>query len=238
MTAVSDPTPLMQKQKPHSWWWLYGSLILFMAAVAAFNIFQPILVLPRITLSPGYAFTNQIGGVVTSEDYRGQMVLYSVSHTACAADCPQNLTQIKALRDALAQALPADLAVSLATISVNPEIDTPAVMAQALDRVGVDDAENGRIPWVFLTGDPVRTKFVIGGGFGVYYDNKDGVVQFDPAYFLVDGWGIIRAEYRTPAPDIDILVRDIGLVAEEVNNSEGAARVAYEAAHLFSCYPK
>ncbi|MCS7040866.1 MAG: hypothetical protein NZP34_14765, partial [Caldilineales bacterium] len=60
----------------------------------------------------------------------------------------------------------------------------------------------------------------------------------DPVYILVDGWGIIRREYRyrTLTPDVDRIVRHIGVLAEEVRNSRGAARLAYEAAHLFLCY--
>ena len=49
---------------------------------------------------------------------------------------------------------------------------------------------------------------------------------------------MMRAEYRTDAPDIDIILRDMGLLAAEVDNSEGIYRFAYEAAHLFSCYPR
>ena len=64
------------------------------------------------------------------------------------------------------------------------------------------------------------------------------------------GWGIIRAEYRqyesterlslsegTTDIDPDVILRDIGLIVEEVRNSKGVASAAYEAAHLFACYP-
>jgi protein SCO1/2 len=50
--------------------------------------------------------------------------------------------------------------------------------------------------------------------------------------------GIIRAEYRTPEIDPAILLRDIHFVAEEARRSTGAAKLAYEAAHLFMCYPR
>ncbi|MFZ1400238.1 MAG: hypothetical protein WAS33_25265, partial [Candidatus Promineifilaceae bacterium] len=84
-----------------------------------------------------------------------------------------------------------------------------------------------------------QLKSVIGGGFGVFYDvREDGRFKLDPAFFLVDGSGVIRAEYRTEEPDIDIIMRDFGLLAAEVDHSEGIYRFAYEAAHLFSCYPR
>ena len=95
-----------------------------------------------------------------------------------------------------------------------------------------------RSTWHFATGEPTRLKNVIGGGFGADYNREeDGNFKFAPMFVLVDGWGIIRAKYRTGAPDLAIIERDINMIVEEANNSEGASRVAYEAAHLFLCYP-
>jgi protein SCO1/2 len=122
----------------------------------------------------------------------------------------------------------------LVTISFDPAHDTPEVLRAYAQAVGADPAR-----WRFATGDPARLKHIIGGGFEVYYaPNDDGSYTFDPAFVLVDGWGIIRAEYhyRTLVPDTERMLRHIGVIAEEVRNSKGAARVAYEAAHLFLCY--
>ena len=56
---------------------------------------------------------------------------------------------------------------------------------------------------------------------------------------LVDGWGVVRGEYRyqTLASDVDKLLHHIDILGEELRNSHGAASVAYEAAHFFLCYP-
>ena len=63
-------------------------------------------------------------------------------------------------------------------------------------------------------------------------------IPIDPVFALVDGWGVLRAVYRTATPDVEILKRDLRLVVQEVQNSTGVNRYAYEAAHLFLCYPK
>jgi hypothetical protein len=101
--------------------------------------------------------------------------------------------------------------------------------------VGADPAV-----WRFATlADPTLMKYVIGGGFEAYYEaNEDGSFRFDPAFILVDGWGIIRGEYRyqTRSPDSERILRHLGVLAEEVINSQGANKVAYEAAHYFLCY--
>ena len=60
-----------------------------------------------------------------------------------------------------------------------------------------------------------------------------------PSYAIVDGWGMIRGEYRyqTLADDADKLVRHIDVLGGELRNSGGIASFAYEAAHVFQCYP-
>ena len=94
--------------------------------------------------------------------------------------------------------------------------------------------------WIFATTtDPIKLKAIIGGSFEAYYNqNEDGSFTFDPKFVLVDGWGMIRGEYRyqTMSPDADRILRHIGVMAEEVINSQGAASLAYEAAHYFLCY--
>jgi protein SCO1/2 len=93
--------------------------------------------------------------------------------------------------------------------------------------------------WRLLTGDADQLKNVIGAGFNTYYgEDASGNLVVDPVFVLVDGWGIVRATYRTAAPDVDLLKRDLGLIVKEIENSTGVSRYAYEAAHLFMCYPR
>ena len=75
----------------------------------------------------------------------------------------------------------------------------------------------------------------------MYYEKLIGpantAVRFDPRYVLVDGAGIVRAEYHSAQLDTARVMSDINILIDEVHNSQGAARLAYEAAHLFRCYP-
>lgn len=203
-------------------------------AVVAFTVFQPIQVLPRISLAPGFAFTDQNGDRLTSEDLRGHLALYTFTYTRCAAPCPQPSVTLAALQPALAAVDMGDLPLDYVVISFDPEYDTPVQLAAHAQTIGADTDQ-----WHFVTGAPNQLKNVIGGGFGVYF-NQDATSDFtfDPVFALVDGWGILRAVYRTPSPDPDILARDVRLIVQETRNSEGINRYAYEAAHLFSCYPR
>lgn len=213
---------------------LLGGLIV---SVLAFSVFKPLKVLPRVSLAPGFVFTNQTGVHKTSDDYRGQLTIYNFTHTHCGVGCPQTSPSMQALRVKLDQS-PAAVPYALVTISVDPERDTPDVLKAYAAQFGADQANS--VTWDWLTGDVQRTKYVVGGGFSVFYDDQPGTadtVTFDPRYVLVDGAGLIRAEYRTADLDVDRVMRDIGILVDEVQNSQGAARLAYEAAHLFRCYP-
>lgn len=215
-------------------WLFYGVLLLFLAGVVAFATLRPILVLPRITLAPGFALTDQDGSRLTNEDMRGKLVLYNLTYTDCAEPCPPTSTVMQEVAARLPELENGTVPVELVTISIDPQRDTPERLAQYAAGL---DADTSR--WHFVTGPLERLKWVIGSGFRVYFDHKeDGRIVFDPAFMLVDGMGILRAEYRTAAPGADRILGDMQLVLDEIARSKGANKVAYEAAHLFMCYPR
>lgn len=211
----------------------YGLLFVLVAGVLAFAIGQPFLVLPRMAVSPGYALTDQHGQRLTNEDLRGHIVLYNFTYTRCTEPCPATSAVMQEVQAQLEQIATRGLPVMLVTITVDGEGDTPERLRAYADEMGA----NTNV-WRFLTGDATRLKQVIGGGFGVYYTaGENAAFTVDPTFILVDGAGIIRARYRTAKLDLALLQRDIQLVAKEASESQGAMRLAYEAAHLFLCYP-
>jgi protein SCO1/2 len=231
---------LTRPAKPFRWsvWLtrlLYALMALGVAAILAFSIFKPIKVIPRVSLAPGFAFTNQNGERRSSEDYRGKLTVYNFAYTRCGDSCPATL-QMQALRRQLSSSVSPDVKLALVTISLDPEHDTPAVLREYAAHF--DAEQDSAIAWDWLTSDPQRTKYVVGGGFGVYYENEaDASIQFAPRFVLVDGWSIIRAEHRAVDSGIQYVIRDIDYLTTEARNSQGAGRLAYEAAHLFRCYP-
>ena len=216
---------------PHLGLGLLGLLIL---AALAFVTFRPILVLPLIVEAPRYGLTDQQGKWLLDTDLRGQIVLYNFTYTGCAAPCPQTSQSMRAVQDRLDELAAQGIRVALVTISFDPARDTPAALRAYAARLGADPRR-----WHFATGEPAELKEVIGRGFRTFYtSDPNGTLRFDPVFVLVDGDGIIRAEYRTATPNIDNILRDMRLVDEEARNSSGAGRLAYEAAHLFVCYPR
>lgn len=213
----------------------YTLIIVVVGGAFAFKLFQPVQVLPRIRLAPGFLAIDQDGQRLTNEDLRGQFVLYNFAYTNCAESCEQMNQTLHEIQSQLDTVELGDIEVSLVTISFDPERDTPEVLQTYAQSVGADPEI-----WRFVTlADPAMMKYVVGGGFEAYYEaNGDGSFSFDPAFVLVDGWGIVRGEYRyqTMTSDTERILRHLGVLAEEVINSQGVNSVAYEAAHYFLCY--
>lgn len=217
---------MLGKQLLSPAFWLYLLLGMVAVAIISFILFQPITVLPRIALAPGFGLQNGDGVVVSNEDLRGTITLYSFSAVNCASACGQTAADIAVVAQTLASQIAAPL--NVVTLALNGE--TPA------DLAGLGSKDRS-VTWQWLTGDSQRLRYVVGGGFNLYYDQQGGSVDFAPRYVLVDGLGMIRAYYFTAQPDPTLLLRDINFLLEEATNSTGSKKLAYEAAHLFLCYP-
>jgi len=213
---------------------LISFAVVVFLSVFAFVIFQPVQVLPRVRLAPGFILTDQSGRRLTSEDVRGKFALYSFTYTNCPPPCGGIDATMQAVQNQLDEIELYGNEVEFVTISVDPERDTPETLARHAADLGAGPT------WRFATTENQNAlKDIVGGGFRTFYEQQDdGTFLLDPGIVLVDGYGIIRNEYRyeTVSPDVDRIVRHIGILAEEVEKSTGAARLAYEAAHLFLCY--
>ncbi|MBT8203654.1 MAG: SCO family protein [Acidimicrobiia bacterium] len=231
--SISPPPAPSLLRRP---WFL--SLVAFGVVVVLgalwFKIFEPIQVLPRIRLAPGFSLTDQAGAQVTSEDLRGSVVLYTFTHSACEEPCPAPEPTMAAIRDRIDEVDTGDTPVRFVTLSFDGT-DTPAVLTDRAEAMGADGEQ-----WFYATADEARLKAIIGSGFKTYFERLDnGTFAFDPALILVDGRGVVRGEYRyqTLASDTDRILSHIDILGEEVRNSNGPAGLAYEAAHFFLCYP-
>jgi len=208
---------------------------LFVLSGLLFAIFQPIKVLPRVRLAPGFALIDQNGERLTNEALRGQIVLYNFTYTRCSEACVGMNNTMQEVVNRVKDIDLGGVPFTLVTISFDPEFDTPEVLKNYAASLGADPAH-----WHFATlKDTTLLKTIIGGGFEAYYEpQSDGTFKFSPTFVLVDGWGIVRGQYRyeTLTPDSERIARHVGVLVEEVQKSIGAARFAYEAAHLFLCY--
>jgi protein SCO1/2 len=210
-------------------------VVVIILAAVAFAVFEPIQVLPRIRLAPGYLLTDQSAATLTSEDVRGDIVLYNFGYSGCGEECDVMNGTMAAIQSRIGEVDVGDTDIRFVTISFDPGQDTPEVLAEYATTLGADPEQ-----WTFATAEPDHLENVVKAGFRSYYeDHGDGSFSFDPKFVLVDGWGVIRGEYRyqTQASDTDKILRHIDILGEEIRNAHGAASLAYEAAHFFLCYP-
>lgn len=210
----------------------FSLLAIPLTAIVLFAVLQPIKVTPRIGLAPGFIFTDMNGERLSNEDLRGKMVIYNFTTTSCTTPCVDTSAAMQQMQEMVKRLDTGGIPVMMVTMLLDSENATPERMRSYAQRVGADPAV-----WRIVTGPPDRLKQVVGGGFGLYYEQKDnGVFEFAPLTALVDGNGILRAQYKRGAPEVDFVERDLKLMIDEVQNSAGAGGLVYEAAHLFACY--
>ncbi|MGH7480718.1 MAG: SCO family protein, partial [Longimicrobiales bacterium] len=116
---------------------------------------------PVLWDAPGFALVDQTGEAFHSAELAGTVWVGSFIYTSCPDICPTITARLAALRDSLrAEDLLAD-EVRLVSFTVDPERDTPAVLARYAARFG------GATPdaWAFLTGAPADVRRVITDGF-------------------------------------------------------------------------
>ncbi len=236
VTEVVEPGP-----SGRAWWrrpWPMAGLsmaLLLVLGVMAFAVFEPIQVLPRIRLAPGFSLTDQNGMTLTSEDLRGEVVVYTFTYDNCLEPCDSPESTMAELAERINEVDMGATAVRFVTISFDPARDDTSVLAQRAARFGANGTD-----WLYAAPQADQVRNVVGAGFKTWFEERDdGSFSFDPALILVDGWGIVRGEYRyqTLAADGDRILRHIGILGEELRNSHGANSIAYEAAHFFLCYP-
>jgi len=150
---------------------------------------------------PDFALTDQRGRTVRLSQMRGEPVAVTFLYTRCpiATACPMTATKFAKL-DAM---LKEKGFGRLLTITVDPEHDTPKVLADYAKHLG---AEPGR--WEFLTGDPKEVAKVAMSFGMIYYPDKGQVVHAQTAA-VVDPAGRLATIYYGQMWEPEHLLRDL-----------------------------
>jgi protein SCO1/2 len=212
---------------------LLGLGLLILVAVLWFTIAQPVQVLPRIRALPSFVLQDQYGLPLHESDLRGRMVLINFTYTGCTDACAAQREALVTLRETLRADGRFGRELIFLTISFDPERDSSLVLQTYAAQLGAE-----RNSWRFATGDPTELKALIGGELGIYYGLPDatGRIEHEQQLLLIDGNGQLRARYDGQVVRQERLLRDLGMIREELGSS-GLMRQIYEASHLFLCYP-
>jgi protein SCO1/2 len=202
---------------------LAGALVFLLAFVASRTLGgQPAQSLDDLGPAPAFALTDQLERAVSSDEFRGRVIVADFVYTSCRDICPMLSARMRDLQERLRQEELLGSQVQLLSFTVDPAIDTPAVLGAYGERFGADpDA------WRFLTG-PERTlvPLIVDGfhlgrqvlppkpgeqpGNGVGLDaHTTYEIAHGGQFILIDPRGRVRAYYDGRAFDLEQVVRDI-----------------------------
>lgn len=161
-----------------------------------------VVTLPDMGRLSGFRMTASDGRPFTSRDMRGRIWVVDFIYTSCQAACPRMSREMTKVQEALGK----DDSVRLLSISVDPEHDTPPVLAAFARRY---KARPGR--WFFLTGDK-RVVRRLQREASIDMDPQQLEQSHNKCFILVDGNGNIRGSYESDPPETGQLLTDIRML--------------------------
>lgn len=136
---------------------------------------------------PDFEFTNQEGALISNKDYEGKVYVAEFFFTSCPTICPI-MTQNTVL---LQHKFYGNPHFGIASISINPEKDTPEVMKSYAKEKGATMKS-----WNFLTGDEATIFSFSNEGFKLYAGENEAVeggFEHSGLFALIDKKGYIRS---------------------------------------------
>jgi protein SCO1/2 len=136
------------------------------------------------------------------QSLRGRVAVVAFTYTTCPDVCPLITAAMRQVQDGLKGK--ERTLTYLVTVTTDPEIDTPKVMAAYAKRYGVDPAN-----WAFVTGDEAALKKVW-KNFGVGVKRKArGLIDHTTLTAVVDQSGTMRIAYIGTSPDPKAILQDM-----------------------------
>lgn len=151
--------------------------------------------LVEIGPAPQFSLTDQNNQVITNADYKGKVYVLEFFFSTCPSICPR-MNQNMLL---LEKQFFGNPNFGIASITINPEFDTPEVLKKHAEMLGVKSSN-----WHFLTGDKDYIFNIANKGFNLYVgENKniDAGFEHSGLFALIDKNGKIRCrkdEYGNP----------------------------------------
>jgi protein SCO1/2 len=186
-------------RNPYVWGFVIGVVTLTLIRPLLRHVPEPPPVLSQL---PDYELVSGDGTPYGSEELRGQVYITNFFFTSCRSICPAMMKGMARLQDGFAQRNVDG--IRLVSISVDPENDTPSVLATYATAIGVNPRR-----WTLLTGDPGQVRRLVVDGFKtpLVTPPPGGPEPIDIAHtgqlVLVDGKGRVRGYYASDEMGLD-----------------------------------
>jgi protein SCO1/2 len=164
--------------------------------------------LPKIGPAPEFALISQDAAPVKLSDFRGKVVAVTFIYTLCSSTCPVLTPLMVRVQDELGSEFGKKIA--FASITVDPERDTPETLKLYAQSYGADFAG-----WSFLTGPAAAIKEVT-RRYGVFASQAaNGDIDHTFLTSIIDRNGFLRVQYLGARFDPDEFRRDLLSLARE-----------------------
>lgn len=137
--------------------------------------------------APNFKLTDQNNQTITNADYKGKVYVLEFFFSTCPSICPIMNKNMATLQEAYGS----NPNFGIASISINPENDTPAVLKEHAKKVGVTIKN-----WHMLTGDKKYIFELSNKGFNIFAgeskEKVNGGFEHSGLFALIDKNGNIR----------------------------------------------
>jgi len=174
----------------------------------------------KVGSAPKFSLTNQDGKTITQDFYKGKVHVIEFFFSTCPSICPimnKNMIGIEKLYGSNPD-------FAIASISINPEKDTPEVLKEHAKSLGITNPN-----WNFLTGDKAYIFELSNKSFNLYAGQNNkiaGGFEHSGLFALVDKNGNIRCrkdDFGNPIvyydglekKGVDMIKQDIKLLLAE-----------------------
>jgi protein SCO1 len=136
--------------------------------------------------APKFTLTNQDGITINQDFYRGKVYVLEFFFSTCPSICPVMNKNLAGVQEEFA----GERDFGVASITINPEYDTPAVLKEHKKQLGITGQN-----WNFLTGDKAYIHNLANTGFKIFAGQSNqapGGFEHSGLYALIDREGNIR----------------------------------------------
>lgn len=137
--------------------------------------------------APNFILTDQNNQTISNKDYKGKVYVLEFFFSTCPSICPIMNKNMAKLQDTFST----NPNFGIASISINPENDTPKVLKDHAKKIGVT-SEN----WHLMTGDKKYIFELSNKGFNIFAgaskEKVNGGFEHSGLFALIDKNGAIR----------------------------------------------